>query len=73
MPALKNLGGGGDPLFAKDMGVSANQFFRKFTGNGLKVKGSALLCKLGVEDNMEKDIPQFLAEGMVVPFIDRLQ
>jgi len=22
---------------------------------------------------MEKDIPQFLPEGMVVPFIDRLQ
>jgi hypothetical protein len=35
VPSLENLGGVSDSLFAKHMGVSANQFFRQFSGNGL--------------------------------------
>ena len=73
MPSLENLGGSGNPLFAKHVGVSANQFFRKFPGDGFQVEGSALFGQLGMENDMEQDIPEFLPEGVVVPFIDRLE
>jgi hypothetical protein len=73
MPALEDLLGGGEALFPKDVGVAADQLFGELLGDFLKIEGVALLGKLGVENNVKKDVPQLFLKGLVVFLIDRFE
>ena len=70
MPALEDLLGGGEALFPKDVGVAADQLLGELLGDFLKIEGVALLGKLGVENNVKKDVPQLFLKGLVVFLID---
>ena len=55
------------------MGVAAHQFFPKFPGHGFKIKSFPLLGQLGMKNDMEENIAELLAEGVVIPLINGLE
>ena len=73
MPALKDLLGGNEPLFAKNVGMAADQFFGQSLGDQAKIEGTALLGQLGMENKVKKDVPKFLLQGVIVLLVDGLQ
>ena len=73
MPTLEDLLGGNEPLFAKNVGMAADQFFGQSLGDLAKIEGTALLGQLGMENKVKKDVPKFLLEGVIVLLVDGLQ
>jgi len=70
VPAAENLGGVAQFFPAKDVGMPADELFGQLASHGLKIKGSALPGQLGVEEDMQQDVSQFLFEGMVIALVD---
>ena len=73
MPALKDLLGGNEPLFAKNVGMAADQFFGQSLGDQAKIERLALLGQLGMENKVKEDVPQLLLQGVIVLLLDGLQ
>ena len=73
MPAAENLGGVAEFFPAKDMRMPAHQLVGQRAGHGLKIKRLPFPGQLGVEKNVEENVPQLLLERMVVSLIDRLE
>lgn len=73
MPTAEDLGRIAEFFPAEDVGMAADELVGQFAGNGPEIEGFPFAGKLGVEKDMQKNIPQFLLEGMVVSLIDGLQ
>jgi len=55
------------------MGVTLHQFFGEFLGDFLQVKGPPLAGQLGMENDVEENVPELLPEGVVVPLVNGLE
>ena len=55
------------------MRVSPDEFVGQLPGHGLKIKGLSFARQLGVEKDVEENVPQFLLEGVVVSLVDSLE
>jgi hypothetical protein len=67
--AEDRLGVGGINI-PENMGVSADELFARLAGGVLQSEGSAFGGEIGVEDDLEEEIPEFLAEVGVVRVAD---
>ena len=73
MPPVEDLSGGSEPLLAKDVGVTADQFFGQSLGDLAKIERPALFGQLGMENKVKEDVPQLLLQGVIVLLLDGLQ
>jgi len=70
MPAFEDLGGGDDSFLAKNMGVTTDKFFGQLLGDRPEVEGLTLLGELGVKDDVEEDIAEFLPKRLVIALVN---
>gem|GEM_PF-2690830 len=73
MPPVEDLSGGSEPLLAKDVGVTVDQFFGQSLGDLAKIERPALFGQLGMENKVKEDVPQLLLQGVIVLLLDGLQ
>ncbi len=73
LPLLQDLGGGGQPVPAEDVRVPAYDFVGNATGDVVKTEVAPLPRYLRLEDHLEQEVTQFLAELSGRALRDRLE
>lgn len=72
-PLLEHLVAGLEFLAAKDVGVPVDQFVGDGTGNVVEVETVGFAGELGVEDDLQQQVAEFLAQGGMVAGLDGVQ
>ena len=72
-PVLDNFLGGGSRLACKNMRMAPDELVGDFRKNRVDIKTRGLFSKLGVEDDVKKQIPEFFGETVEVFVLNSLQ
>ena len=72
VPIYQHFGAVGDAHIPKDMGMAEDELFADAVGHGLQVEPSGFPLDVGVEDHLEKHVPQFFLQMLGVLLIDGL-
>ena len=71
LPEIQRLPGVGEPVRRpKNMGMPQDQLFADAGADIVHIEGPRLSGDLGMEDHLQQNIPQLLAEMGVVPLVD---